>query len=173
MRLCWYVSQFYRVLPVSVLVCLFVWFWTGIVLFSVVGCFDHNCRNMPTPWQSCSGTAPQPYASILVLDWRCSVSVPSDALSISGAVERCPCPDRVAVALAPLTLVRIPLQAACQVTAFARDSRGDGHAYAWQLLGTSHGSTLRPLAVEVLSQSSSLFISCPYLEQCHVLMADL
>ncbi|KAL3157200.1 hypothetical protein ABBQ38_001439 [Trebouxia sp. C0009 RCD-2024] len=38
--------------------------------------------------------------------------------------------------------------AACQVTAFARDSRGDGHAYAWQLLGTSHGSTLRPLAIE-------------------------
>lgn len=43
------------------------------------------------------------------------------------------------------------MQAACQVTAFARDSRGDGHAYAWQLLGTSHGSTLRPLAVEVSS----------------------
>ena len=43
------------------------------------------------------------------------------------------------------------VQAACQVTAFARDSRGDGHAYAWQLLGTSHGSTLRPLAVEVSS----------------------
>ena len=44
------------------------------------------------------------------------------------------------------------LQASCQVTAFARDSRGDGHAYAWQLLGTSHGSTLRPLAVEVPAQ---------------------
>ena len=48
-------------------------------------------------------------------------------------------------------------QAACQVTAFARDSRGDGHAYAWQLLGTSHGSTLRPLAIEVPAQPSSLF----------------
>ena len=46
-------------------------------------------------------------------------------------------------------LYEFPMQAACQVTAFARDSRGDGHAYAWQLLGTSHGSTLRPLAVEV------------------------
>ncbi len=45
----------------------------------------------------------------------------------------------------------VGMQAACQVTAFARDSRGDGHAYAWQLLGTSHGSTLRPLAVEVSS----------------------
>ena len=45
----------------------------------------------------------------------------------------------------------VGMQAACQVTAFARDSRGDGHAYAWQLLGTSHGSTLRSLAVEVSS----------------------
>lgn len=41
------------------------------------------------------------------------------------------------------------LQAACQVTAFARDSQGEGHAYAWQVLGTSHGCTLQPLLVQV------------------------
>lgn len=41
------------------------------------------------------------------------------------------------------------LQAACQVTAFARDSQGEAHAYAWQVLGTSHGCTLQPLLVQV------------------------
>ncbi len=58
----------------------------------------------------------------------------------------------------------VGMQAACQVTAFARDSRGDGHAYAWQLLGTSHGSTLRSLAVEVsscLSVVPSRFLLSP------------
>ena len=74
------------------------------------------------------------------------LSPPSSALSPHSTLI--PRPVLLAAAL-PSDAGMHDLQASCQVTAFARDSRGDGHAYAWQLLGTSHGSTLRPLAIEV------------------------
>lgn len=46
------------------------------------------------------------------------------------------------------------------MTAFARDSQGEGHAYAWQVLGTSHGCTLQPLVIQVSHGLPNCMLGC-------------